>query len=239
MPDLHDAPVTLITGGSTGIGAATTRQLLDAGHQVVVTGRDEARLDRLATDLDAGKALLTVTGDATDYGAVCAAVEAAVDRFHRLDNVVANAGFSTHDNLADGDPDQWREMILVNVLAPALLVKAALPALEESAGRIVFVGSVAGVKNTPGNVYSVSKWAVTGLAENTRLLVTRKGIGVTMVAPGRVDTPFWDRRRAGGGPLEGPVLTAEDIARSIVWALGQPAGVDVNTVVIRPVGQAV
>lgn len=239
MPDLYNAPVTLITGGSSGIGAATARQLLDAGHQVVVTGRDEARLDRLATDLDVDKHLLTVVGDATDYGAVCAAVDAAIDGFGRLDNVVANAGFATHDNLADGDPDQWREMILVNVLAPALLVKAALPALEASAGRILFVGSVAGVKNTPGNVYSVSKWAVTGLAENTRLLVTRKGIGVTMVAPGRVDTPFWDRRRDGGGPLEGPVLTAEDIARSIVWALGQPAGVDVNTVVIRPTGQAV
>lgn len=239
MSDRNGSPVTLITGGSTGIGAATARQLLDAGHQVVVTGRDEARLDRLATDLDAGKSLLAVAGDATDYGAVCAAVEAAVDRFHRLDNVVANAGFSTHDNLADGDPDQWREMILVNVLAPALLVKAALPALEESTGRIVFVGSVAGIKNTPGNVYSVSKWAVTGLAENTRLLVTSRGIGVTMVAPGRVDTPFWDPRRDGAAPLEGPVLTAEDIARSIVWVLDQPAGVDVNTLVIRPTGQPV
>jgi NADP-dependent 3-hydroxy acid dehydrogenase YdfG len=238
MPDHADSPVTLITGGTTGIGAATARLLLDAGHRVLVTGRHEAKLDRLASELDAGPALLTVAGDATDYAGLCAAVSDAVDRFGRLDNVVANAGFATHDTLADGDPERWREMVLVNVLAPALLVKAALPALEASSGRIVFIGSVAGLKNTAGNVYSVTKWAVTGLAENTRLMVTGRGIGVTLVAPGRVDTPFW-AARSGGLPLDGPALTAADIARSIGWVLAQPADVDVNTVVVRPKGQAV
>jgi NADP-dependent 3-hydroxy acid dehydrogenase YdfG len=231
-------PVTLITGGSSGIGAATARALLALGHQVVVTGRDEARLAGFAKAAGSGDALLTVVGDAVDYEAVTGAVDAAVEHFGRLDNVVANAGFSTHDNLADGDPSRWRDMVLVNVLAPALLVKAALPALTEAAGRIVFIGSVAGLKNTPGNMYSATKWAVSGLAENARMLVTGSGVGVTLVAPGRVETPFWDNRD-GGRPLEGPILTAEDIARSVVWALDQPAGVDVNTVVIRPVGQAV
>jgi NADP-dependent 3-hydroxy acid dehydrogenase YdfG len=238
MPDHTDSPVTLITGGTTGIGAATARRLLDAGHRVVVTGRHKAKLDRLAIELGAGPVLLTVAGDASDYPALCAAVGEAIDRFDRLDNVVANAGFATHDTLADGDPERWREMVLVNVLGPALLVKAALPALEASSGRIVFVGSVAGLKNTPGNMYSVTKWAVTGLAENTRLMVTGRGIGVTLVAPGRVDTPFW-AGRSGGLPLEGPALTAADIARSIDWVLAQPAGVDINTVVVRPTGQAV
>jgi NADP-dependent 3-hydroxy acid dehydrogenase YdfG len=230
-------PVTLITGGSTGIGAATVRGLLELGHRVVATGRDESRLAGLAKDLDAPDALLTVAGDAAENDHVQAAVDAAVIRFGQLDNVVANAGFATHDTLADGDPAKWRDMVLVNVLAPALLVRAALPELTKSAGRIVFVGSVAGVKNTPGNVYSATKWAVTGLAENTRMLVTGSGVGVTLLAPGRVDTPFWESR--GGGRPPGPTLTAEDIARALVWALSQPAGVDVNTVVIRPTGQAV
>jgi NADP-dependent 3-hydroxy acid dehydrogenase YdfG len=233
-----DGPVTLITGGASGIGYATTRRLLAAGHRVVVTGRDETRLARLADDVDAGKALLTVAGDATAYGSVSAAVEAAVTQFGRLDNVVANAGFSTHDTLADGDPDQWREMVLVNVLGPALLVKAALPALRESHGRIVLVGSVAGFKHTPGNMYSVTKWAVTALAENTRMLVTKDGVGVTLIAPGRVDTPFWDGRE-GGAPPPVALLTAEQIADAITWALGQPPGVDVNALVVRPVGQDV
>jgi len=127
--------------------------------------------------------------------------------------------------------------VLVNVLGPALLVKAALPALRASRGRIVFLGSVAGFKNTPGNMYSVTKWAATGLAENTRLLVTGDGIGVTLIAPGRVDTPFWSRRSTGAA-ADGPSLTAEHIADTIAWALDQPASVDINTVLLRPVGQA-
>ena len=222
-------PVTLITGGSSGIGAATARRLVAAGHQVVVTGRDAGRLDTIAKELD----VVTVAGDGADYQAVTAAVDAAAGTYGRLDNVIANAGFATHDNLADGDPDRWRGMVLINVLGPMLLVQAALPRLRESRGRIVFVGSVAGVKNTPGNVYSTTKWAVTGLAENTRMLVTGWGIGVTLVAPGRVDTPFWN------GPVSGPALSADDVAGSVEWVLGQPPEVDLNTVVVRPKGQLV
>lgn len=222
-------PVTLITGGSSGIGAATARRLVAAGHQVVVTGRDAGRLDTIAKELD----VVTVAGDGADYQAVTAAVDAAAGTYGRLDNVIANAGFATHDNLADGDPDRWRDMVLINVLGPMLLVQAALPRLRESRGRIVFVGSVAGVKNTPGNVYSTTKWAVTGLAENTRMLVTGWGIGVTLVAPGRVDTPFWN------GPVSGPALSADDVAGSVEWVLGQPPEVDLNTVVVRPKGQSV
>jgi NADP-dependent 3-hydroxy acid dehydrogenase YdfG len=222
-------PVTLITGGSSGIGAATARLLVDAGHQVAVTGRDEGRLASIAKEIG----VVTVAGDGADYDAVRASVDATVTAYGRLDNVVANAGFATHDTLETGDPERWREMTLINVLGPMLLVKAALPYLRESRGRIVLLGSVAGVKNTPGNIYSATKWAVTGLAENTRMLVTGWGIGVTLVAPGRVDTPFWP------GPVSGPALSADDVAATIAWVLGQPASVDVNTVVSRPKGQSV
>lgn len=98
----------------------------------------------------------------------------------------------------------------------------------------MLIGSVAGFVHTPGNIYGVTKWAVTGLAENTRRLVTGDGIGVTLIAPGRVATPFWD---ANGGPPAGGLLTADQIADSIVWAISQPSGVDVNTVIVRPIGQ--
>ncbi|MFI9509466.1 SDR family oxidoreductase [Nocardia sp. NPDC052566] len=225
--------VTLITGGSSGIGAATTRRLLAAGHRVVIIGRDRDRLDRLATELDAGDAVLPITGDATDFDEMATAVARTTETFGRLDHVVASAGFSSHDTIADADPERLRDMVLTNVLGPALLIKAALPALRATRGRIVLLGSVAGFRNSPGNMYSVTKWAVTALAENTRQLVTGDGIGVTLVAPGPVDTPFFDGRAQGAPTI---ALEPDNIADAITWAIAQPEGVDVNTMVIRPVG---
>jgi NADP-dependent 3-hydroxy acid dehydrogenase YdfG len=233
---MSEAPVTLITGGSAGIGASIARSLLDRGHRVAVTGRSAERLERFAKDAGSPDALLTLPGDAADHTAVRAAVDTTVERFGRLDNAVANAGFSVEGNLATGDPATWEAMVLTNVLGPMLLVNAALPALRSTRGRIVLVGSVAGYTNRPGNVYGATKWAISGLAENTRRLVTGDGVGVTHIAPGRVDTDFWT---ATGGAPEGAYLSAQQIADAVVWALAQPAGVDVNTVVIRPIGQDV
>jgi NADP-dependent 3-hydroxy acid dehydrogenase YdfG len=227
-----DSPVALITGGSNGIGAAAARRLLDRGYRVTVTGRDPGRLDRFAESVNRPEDLLTVPGDAADHDAVRQAVDATVERFGRLDTAVANAGFASHDDLAGGDPARWRDMVLTNVLGPALLIRAALPALTATRGRIVLLGSVAGFIPSAGNIYGVTKWAVTALAENTRRMVTADGVGVTLVAPGRVATDFWD-----GHQPPGPALTADQIADAIVWAVDQPVGVDVNTVVLRPTGQ--
>lgn len=227
------SPVTLITGGSSGIGAAAAGPLLSQGHRVAITGRDPGRLARLAAELGQPAGLLALAGDASDYHAVQSAVESTLREFGRLDVAVASAGFSTAGDIADGDPAQWREMILTNVLGPALLIKAALPALRETRGRIVLIGSVAGLVHSPGNLYGVTKLAVTGLAENTRLMVTGDGIGVTLIAPGRVDTPF--RAAHSGAPSAG-MLTADQLADSIVWAISQPPGVDVNTLTVRPTG---
>ena len=231
---MTDTPVTLITGGGSGSGAAVARRLLDAGQRVAVTGRGEARLRAFAEELGDPENLLTIRGSAAEHTQVAAAVEATLKEFGRLDTVVANAGFATHDSVAEGDPAGWTEMVLTNVLGPALLIRASIDALKETRGRIVLVGSVAGFVNTPGNLYGATKWAVTGLAENTRREVTQWGVGVTLIAPGRVETPFWD---GTGGLPPGELLTAEQIADSVVWAMTQPAGVDVNTVVVRPVGQ--
>jgi NADP-dependent 3-hydroxy acid dehydrogenase YdfG len=230
---MSDSPVTLITGGGSGIGAATARRLLDRGHRVTVTGRGEMRLRRFAQELGEPGRLLTIAGDAADWQAVRSAVEFTVKEFGRLDTVVANAGFATFDNLDDGDPVGWRDMVLTNVLGPALLIRAALPALKETRGRIVLVGSVAGFVHTPGNIYGATKFAVTGLAENTRLMVTGDGVGVTLINPGATETNFFD---ADGGPPDRAMLTADQLASSIVWAITQPDGVDINTVTVRPVG---
>lgn len=228
-------PVTLITGGSSGIGAATARALLKQGHRVAVTGRDADKLTAFAASAAAGERLMTITGDTSDAHDVASAVRLVVDAWGRLDNVIANAGFSLPGNLESHAPEDMRAMVLTNVLGPALLVRETLPHLRQSKGRIVIIGSVAGVRNTPGNLYSVTKWAAHALAENTRLLVGKDGVGVTVVAPGVVDTPFWDER--GGTPEATPTMTAEQIADTIVFAVNQPAGVDINHITMRPTGQ--
>ncbi|MGV9940231.1 SDR family oxidoreductase [Streptomyces sp. NPDC003401] len=233
-PDTTAAPVALVTGGGSGIGAAVARRLLDAGHRVTVTGRGEERLRAFAAELGEPEGLLTIVGSASDHDHVQAAVDRTIEEFGRLDTVVANAGTATHDSVAEGDPSGWADMVLTNVLGPALLVRASIDALRVTRGRIVLIGSVAGFVPTPGNLYGATKWAVTGLAENTRRQVTEWGVGVTLVAPGRVETPFWD----GYGSLPpGHLLTADQIADSVVWAIRRPEGVDVNTVVVRPIGQ--
>ncbi|MDX3691617.1 SDR family NAD(P)-dependent oxidoreductase [Streptomyces europaeiscabiei] len=233
---MSEAPVALITGGGTGIGAAVARQLLGHGHRVAVTGRRAERLRAFAAELGDPEGLLTIPGNAAEYADVQAAVDATLKEFGRIDTVLANAGFATHDTVAEGDPAGWTEMVLTNVLGPALLIRAAIDALKETRGRIMLVGSVAGFIHGPGNIYGATKWAVTGLAENTRRQVTEWGVGVTLIAPGRVETPFWDNY---GSLPPGHLLTADQIADSVVWAIRQPAGVDVNTVVVRPIGQPV
>lgn len=146
---MTDSPVALITGGGSGIGAAVARRLLDSGHRVTVTGRGEERLRAFAEELGSPEGLLTVVGHAAEYDEVRSAVEATLKEFGRLDTVVANAGFATHDTVAGGDPAGWSEMVLTNVLGPALLIRASIDALKETRGRIVLVGSVAGHVHTP------------------------------------------------------------------------------------------
>jgi NAD(P)-dependent dehydrogenase (short-subunit alcohol dehydrogenase family) len=164
-----------------------------------------------------------------------------VEHFGSLDAAVANAGFASSDYHRtggatisdDGDPELWPSMVLTNVLGPALLAKAALPHLERAGGRLVLVGSVAGLKNSPANLYSATKWAVIGLAENIRLHATTRGVGVTLVNPGMIDTPFW---RGAVAPF---AIGPEPVAEAICFALDQPPGVDLNTLTIRPIGQPV
>ncbi|SFQ34617.1 SDR family oxidoreductase [Actinomadura madurae] len=229
---MSDSPVCLITGGGSGIGAATARLLLSRGYRVSITGRGADRLHRFAESMGHPAGLRTFVGDASDYEDVQAAVESTVKEFGRLNAVVANAGFASFDDVTDGDPAVWRDMVLTNVLGPALLIRAALPELKRTHGRIVLIGSVAGVVYSPGNIYGATKWAVTGLAENTRRMVTHDGVGVTLVNPGATETNFFD---ADGGPPDRAMIDADRIADAIVWAIGQPDGVDVNTLTIRPV----
>jgi NADP-dependent 3-hydroxy acid dehydrogenase YdfG len=231
----------LITGATSGIGAHTARLLLDRGHRVAVTGRDEAKLKAFLDEAGHRDRLLGLIADAADWDDTQSAVSRTVEHFGALHAAVANAGFSSSDNqriggapISDGDPALWPPMVLTNVLGPALLAKAALPHLEASGGRLVLIGSVAGLKNAPANLYSATKWAVTGLAENLRMHATTRGVGVTLVNPGMTGTPFWS-----DGSAPPFALAAQSVAEAICFALEQSAGVDINTLTIRPIGQPV
>jgi NADP-dependent 3-hydroxy acid dehydrogenase YdfG len=227
---MPDDPVFLITGASSGIGAATARHAAQAGYRLVLAARSEDKLAGLAAELGGDERALAVACDVTDFGQQEALVQRARDAFGRVDVAFANAGFGGPRGFEKGDPEEWRQMVLTNVLGAAYTIRAAAPALRESRGHLLLTGSVAGRRALPGSLYSATKWAVTGMGESARQDFNGTGVRVTLIEPGMVDTPFFDDK-----PTD--ALAADDIARAVLYAVSQPPHVDVNEVLIRPVAQ--
>ncbi len=231
MSPVSDGPVLLITGASTGIGAQTARHAAEAGWRLVLGARSEDKLEQLVSELGEQRAAARRC-DVTDWDDQQALVATAVERFGRLDGVFANAGFGAKRGFLEETVEQWRSMVDTNVLGVALTIRAALGHFREHGrGHFLLTGSVAGRRALPGSLYSATKWAVTAMGEALRQEVADTDIRVTLVEPGMVDTPFFDN------PVEG-ALEASDIARAVVYALSEPAHVDVNEILIRPVRQA-
>src|SRR4051794_37817178 len=232
---MADDRVLLITGASTGIGAATARQAAAAGWKVVLSARSEDKLQELARAIGAETALAQRC-DVTEIADQERLVEAALERFGRIDAVFANAGFGAKRGFLEEDPDFWRSMVLTNVLGPALTIRALLPHfLERDRGHFLITSSVAGRRVLPGSLYSATKHAATAIGEALRSELRQMhdnfSVRVTLIEPGSVDTPFFENKPERA-------LEADDIARAVMYALEQPAGVDVNEMLIRPVGQA-
>jgi NADP-dependent 3-hydroxy acid dehydrogenase YdfG len=230
----------VVTGASSGIGAATARRLAAEGFDVVVGAR---RLDRLA-------ALAEETGaralplDLTDPGSV-AAFAAALDR---VDVLVNNAGGAFDARpVAEADLDSWARTYEVNVLGTVRLTKALLPKLVESgAGDVLFVGSTAGLVSYEGGAsYTAAKHGVHTLAETLRLELCGQPVRVVEIAPGMVRTDEFSLNRLGSQDAADAVyrgvrepLVAEDVADCIAWALTRPHHVNVDLLVVRPRAQA-
>jgi NADP-dependent 3-hydroxy acid dehydrogenase YdfG len=225
-----DDKVFLITGASTGIGAATARQAVEAGFHVVLAARTADKLEALAGELGGEDRALPVPCDVTEWEQQEALARRAVERFGRLDVVFANAGFGAQRSFLGDSPEHWREMVLTNVLGVAYTIRATLPALRERAGHVVITSSVAGRRALQGSLYSASKHAVTAMGEALRQEVNGTGMRVTLIEPGMVDTPFFEN------PGEGR-LRAEDVARAVMFAVAQPPHVDVNEILVRPTAQ--
>jgi NADP-dependent 3-hydroxy acid dehydrogenase YdfG len=225
----------LITGGSNGLGLATAHHLANLGLGVTVTGRTQSTLDAAVAELKAtGTDAIGVVADASGWADNEWAVAAHIAHHGGLDVAVANAGFTASGDLANGDPDQWRSMVLTNVLGPALLVKACLPLLTAPGGQIVLVGGVAGRIIRPGSVYRATKAAIAAVAENLRPQLTTSGIKVALVEPGVTDTPFWGEAGAPSFALESAA-----VAEAVGWIVQQPIDVDINELLVRPVGQPI
>jgi NADP-dependent 3-hydroxy acid dehydrogenase YdfG len=236
-----------ITGASSGIGEATALALARAGASVALGARRKDRIDALAARIeDEGGTVIALEVDITDEAQARGFVEAAHERFGRLDSLVNNAGVMLLGPVEQADSEQWRTMIDVNVLGLLYCTSAALPFMRaQGSGDIVNVSSVAGRFARAGNaVYAATKFAVGAFSEGLRNEVTEGGIRVTLIEPGMVDTELQSHNE--GEVREtldamraqiGEILRAQDIANGILYAISQPPHVAVNEVLIRPTRQ--
>jgi NADP-dependent 3-hydroxy acid dehydrogenase YdfG len=233
---MAEDPVLLITGASSGIGAATARRASKAGYRLVLGARREDRLNDLTEELGGAERAISLRCDVTEWEDDEALAQAALDSFGRIDAVLANAGFGAKRGFLEESPEHWRSMVLTNVLGVALTIRATLPhLLERGTGHYVLTSSVAGRRTLPGSLYSATKWSVTAMGEalrsELRQMHDNSGIRVTLIEPGMTDTEFFDDRPENA-------LADDDIARAVMFALSEADHVDINEILIRPASQA-
>lgn len=235
-------PTAVVTGASSGIGAATARALSLAGFHVFCVARRTDRVEALATEIGG----TSVTCDVTDETQVAALAEAVGPS---LDLLLNNAGGAFGgEPVASADPDDWRRMYEVNVIGTLLVTKALLPALVASgAGTVVNLGSTAGrVTYEGGGGYTAAKHAVAAMTETLRLELNGQPVRVTEIAPGMVRTDEFALNRFGGDTDRAQAvyagvrepLVAADVADAIAWVATRPQHVNVDLMVIKPIAQA-
>lgn len=242
-----DGDVALITGASSGIGAATARALAAEGTSVALAARREDRLQSLADEIESeGGETLVVPTDATDEDQIYEMVDTTVEELGGLDVLVNNAGVMLLEPVATANPDDWQQMLDLNVQGLMVASQAALNEMEEDgSGDIANISSVAGRKAYAGSSgYNASKFGVTAFSEALREEVVDSDIRITTIEPGVVDTeladhiPDEDQKEMVDEMVEGmEPLEADDIARTIRYAVTQPSHVNVNEIAIRPTQQ--
>ena len=231
----------VVTGASSGIGAATARALAAAGHEVICVARRTGRIVDLAAEID-GRAVTCDITDADSVAALAAEVGAG------LDVLVNNAGGAYGlDPVATADIEDWRTMYEVNVIGTLRVTQALLPALVAAEGVVVNVGSTAGRTSYEGGAgYTAAKHAVATMTETMRLELVDQPVRITEIAPGMVHTEGFSLTRFKGDQERADKvyagvaepLVAEDVADAIAWMATRPAHVNVDLLVIKPRAQA-
>ncbi len=225
----HHDTVMLITGASTGIGAAVARMASSRGFRLALLARSGTTLQELRDELE-GEAIACVC-DVTSEDDLKAAVEATHEAFGRIDVVFANAGTGgAPGGFSGADPQSWKTLLMTNVYGLALTLQVTAEALKKSKGHVVITSSVAGRRSIPGSMYSASKWAATGIGHGFRKEIVKHGVRVTLIEPGMVDTPFFDTPKDD-------VLSAEDVARSVMFAVEQPPHMEIHELTVLPMSQ--
>ena len=238
-----DRGTAVVTGASSGIGAATARRLVAEGFTVVAAARRTDRLAALHDEL--GEALRPVTLDVTDAGSVAALARAVPEATVLVNNAGGAIGM---DPVAAADPEDWRAMFEVNVIGVLRVTQALLPALVASGrGHVVVMGSTAGrIVYEGGGGYTAAKHGAAALAETLRLELNGQPVRVTEIAPGMVRTDEFAVNRFGGDEQRAAAvyagvaepLTAEDIADCVAWCVTRPPRVDIDLMVVKPLAQA-
>ena len=217
----------LITGGSSGIGAACARAAVAAGHHVALAARSAGKLHDLVDELGHDKAV-AIQCDVTEPDAQRGMFAEAIAAFGTLDAVFANAGLgATAVGTENGDIDNFREMIMVNNFAVTLTCKFAVPHLKKTKGSLVLTGSQAGHVALAGSVYSATKWFIRGYAKNLSNELGPHGIRVTSIDPGMVETPFFDNPQP-------QALRPEDISKAFLYVVELPAHARIAEIEINP-----
>jgi NADP-dependent 3-hydroxy acid dehydrogenase YdfG len=197
------------------------------GYRVVLAARSEDSLARLQEELGSARTI-SVRCDVRSSDEQKAMVSEALKAFGQIDAVFANAGRGgSPGGFSHADTEAWKDMILTNIYGVGLTLKHCLPALKESRGHLLITGSAAGRATIAGSMYSATKWAVSAIGYGVREELRGTGVRVTLIEPGKVDTPFFD------APPE-QALKPDDIANAVVYALSQPPHVDVNEILVRP-----
>jgi NADP-dependent 3-hydroxy acid dehydrogenase YdfG len=234
--------VAIVTGASSGIGEAIAEELVQRGARVALFARRENRLQELAQRL-AGKGsgeTLIVPGDVSKPEDVQKLMNQTVQRWGKLDIVIANAGFGYRSPIVDGDPQRWKKLLDTNVYGLLLTLKYGVEQLlKHGSGHVVVTSSVAGRSVTAGGaVYSGSKFAVEAIAEALRQEVGQQGVRVTTIEPGAVATEFAAVAGYPPGTVEAikqlDPLQAKEIALVVIQALEQPGNVDIAELTVYP-----
>ena len=224
---MNNQKIIVVTGASSGIGAATVDKVIEAGHKAVITARSTEKLNNIVKRWGEDK-VFAVTADVSNLDEINNVINKAKEKFGRVDVVFANAGMGVSTpGIENGNPDEWKTMLDVNINALLYTAKASLPALKETQGHFIVTSSIAGKIPLKGSVYGATKWFAYGFAQNLAIEMAEWKGRCTTICPGMVNTPFFDEAKPDK-------LDPADVAEAVVYAISANPRCDVREITLMP-----